>query len=325
MDSSRKFAHDILNLINEVRVDPTAHNQKFEVIKAGYSIVKNSPVPKEIDAYLKYSANLGAVKPLSLSEGLCRLAESQLRSFIEKNQAEKGFDTVNVKKRAVDFVDKSGNILQVVESVPKTPIETMGKLFFNPMDKDKKFRAAIQNNNYTKVGIAHAYIRGDDIIVIIFCDKCLEKVRTDLDELKKAFDIFDVNEIGKIDVKEIVAAMRSLGYNPLNPIFQIMKELDSDDYSPNGIIDWDTFASHVTNRVEDTKSDDGLKRIFDLFVGNPGENTITLASLRRICSELNESKFDDQLDDMIKRASQSGEELTFEEFKEFMKRRYEEN
>lgn len=325
MDSSRKFAHDILDLINEVRVDPTAHNQKFEVIKAGYSIVKNSPVPKEIDSYLRYSSNLGTVKPLSLSEGLCRLAESQLRTFIEKNQADKGFDTVNVKKRAIDFVDKPGNILQVVESVPKAPIEIMGKLFFNPMDKDKKFRSAIQSNNYTKVGIAHAFFKGDDIIVIIFCEKCLEKVKTDLDELKKAFDIFDVNDTGKIDAKEIVAAMRSLGYNPLNPIFQIMKELDSNDYSPNGLIDWDTFVSHVTNRVEDTNTDEGLRRIFDLFVGNPGEKTITLSSLRRICNELNESKYDDQLDDMVKRASSSGEELTFEEFKVFMKRRYEEN
>jgi Ca2+-binding EF-hand superfamily protein len=325
MDSSRKFANDILGLINEVRVDPTAHNQKFEVIKAGYSIIKNSPVPKEIDAYLKYSVNLDASKPLSLSEGLCRLAESQLRTFIEKNYAEKGFDSVNVKKRAVDFVDKVGTILQVVESVPKAPIEIMGKLFFNPMDKEKKFRAAIQSNTYSKVGIAHSYINRDEIIVIIFCDKCLEKVRTDLDELKKAFDIFDVNEIGKIDVKEIVAAMRSLGYNPINPIFQIMKELDSSDYSPNGLIDWDTFVNYVTGRVEDTRSEDGLRRIFDLFVGNPGEKTITLASLRRICNELNESKYDEQLEDMIKRASSSGEELTFEEFKEFMRRKYEEN
>jgi len=319
---SRKFAHDILDLINEVRVDPTAHNKKFEVIKAGYAIVKNSPVPKEIDAYLKYSVNLPPVKPLFLSEGLCRLAETQLKSYQERNQVEKGFDSVNVKKRALDFVDKPGNLLQVVDSVPQANIEIVGKLFFNPGDKDKKFRSAIQNNSFTKVGIASAVINRDNIIVFVFCDKCIEKVGTDLDELKRAFDLFDVNEIGKIEPKEVVGAMRALGYTPANPIYMLMKELDSTEYSANGLIDWDTFVNYIAKRVEDVRSDEGLRRIFDLFVGNTGDNTITLSTLKRICSDLNETKYDDQLDDMIKRASSSGEELTFEEFKTFMKSKY---
>ena len=318
----RKFAHEILDLINEVRVNPTAHNQKFEVIKAGYSIVKNSPVPREIDAYLKLSEHLKPVKPLSLSDGLCRLAESELNHFIEKKSVEKGFDTVHVLKKATEFVDRPDNILQIVESIPQGSIEIIAKLFFNPTDKDKIFRSSINNNYYSKVGIAHGVINRDDIIVFIFCENCLEKVSSDLSELKKAFDLFDVNEIGKIEPKEVVAAMKSLGYSPLNPIFKIMKELDSLEYGNSAYIDWDTFVHHITSRVEDTRSDEGLKRIFDLFIGNPNEETITLSSLRRICNELDENKNDELLEDMIKRASSSGEELTFEEFKVFMKKKY---
>ena len=322
---SRKFAHDILDLINEVRVNPTAHNNKFEVIKAGYSIVKNSPIPKEIDAYLKLSQHLKPVKPFSLSDGLYRLAENQLKNFVEKNLVEKGFDTTKVSKEAVEFVDRPDNILQIVESVPQESIQIVAKLFFNPTDKDKVFRSSINSNYYHKVGIAHGKINSDNIIVFIFCEKCLEKVSGDLAELKKAFDIFDVNEIGKIEPKEIVAAMKSLGYSPLNPILTIMKELDSNEFSNSAFIDWDTFLEHITTRVEDKRSEEGLKRIFDLFLGSPGEQTITLSSLRRICNELDESQYDEQLEDMIRRASNSGEELTFGEFKTFMNAKYGDN
>jgi len=321
----RQFAHEILHLINEVRVNPMAHNQKFEVVKAGYSIVKNSPVPGEIDAYLKLSQHLKPAKPLSLSDGLCRQAENELKNFIEKKTYERGFDTVNVLKKATEFVDRPDNLLQIVESIPQGSIEIVAKLFFNPMDRERTFRTLINDNYYTKVGIAHAKINRDDVIVFIFCEKCLEKVSNDLSELKKAFDLFDVSEIGKIEPKEIVAAMKSLGYSPLNPIFTIMKELDSFEYSNSAYVDWDSFLNHINSRVEDTKSDEGLKRIFDLFIGNPSEQTITLSSLRRICNELGENKNDELLEDMIKRSSNNGEELTFEEFKVFMNKKYGDN
>jgi len=44
----------------------------------------------------------------------------------------------------------------------------------------------------------------------------------EVDEIKQAFDLFDTNGTGKIDPKELKAAMQSLGFDSKNPtIYQL--------------------------------------------------------------------------------------------------------
>jgi Ca2+-binding EF-hand superfamily protein len=39
----------------------------------------------------------------------------------------------------------------------------------------------------------------------------------EVDEIRQAFDLFDTNGTGKIDPKELKAAMQSLGFDSKNP------------------------------------------------------------------------------------------------------------
>ena len=141
----------------------------------------------------------------------------------------------------------------------------------------------------------------------------------EIDEIRQAFDLFDTNQTGKIDPKELKAAMQSLGFDTKNPtIFQMISELDTPESQKAGGINFDTFVEAINNKLGDKETKDGIRRIFNLFIDDPQQETITLASLRRIARELGEQMSNDELKDMLERASSNGTELTFEEFYDIM-------
>ena len=141
----------------------------------------------------------------------------------------------------------------------------------------------------------------------------------EVEEIRQAFDLFDTNGTGTIDPKELKAAMQSLGFDTKNPtIYQLIADLDTAEAEKNGGIDFDTFIQAINEKLGDKESKEGIKRIFELFIDDPNEETITLNSLKKIARELGENMSNEELKDMLERASQNGTELTFEEFYEIM-------
>ena len=51
-----------------------------------------------------------------------------------------------------------------------------------------------------------------------------------------------------------------------------------------------------------------------MFIDDPNADTITLSSLKKISKDLGENISDEELKDMLERASKNGVELKFEEF-----------
>ena len=141
----------------------------------------------------------------------------------------------------------------------------------------------------------------------------------EVDEIKQAFDLFDTNGTGKIDPKELKAAMQSLGFDSENPtIYQLIADLDTPEAEKNGGINFDDFVDAINDKLGDKESKEGIRRIFDLFIDDPNADTITLSSLKKISKELGENMSDEELKDMLERASKNGVELTFEEFYDIM-------
>lgn len=57
-----------------------------------------------------------------------------------------------------------------------------------------------------------------------------------------------------------------------------------------------------------------IRKIFNSYVDDPRNGTITLGALRRIAKELGDQVSDEQMKAMLEQASSNGSELTFEEF-----------
>ena len=90
--------------------------------------------------------------------------------------------------------------------------------------------------------------------------------------------------------------------------YKLIDDLDIPDEERNGGISFDVFLDAINNKLDDKESKEGIRRIFDLFIGDPNADTITLSSLKKISKELGENMSDEELKIMLERASKNGVE-----------------
>jgi Ca2+-binding EF-hand superfamily protein len=324
------FVTSLFSDINSFRSEPNCFNKKFENVKITLSRFKgNEALVKDIEQFVSTLNSKPGMATLNLNHGLSKVARKQLDVFEETKKFNAVVEKDVLENRANAIVEGFSKIYQIADSGADNAGSVLGKILFNKLDKEKVTRTILHDESLKEVGLAHRTINAENVFVIVFADKAHEKPqeksqrsRGDLTELKQAFDMFDVNHIGRIDPKETCAAMRSLGFDIKNPtLFNIMKELDTPE-NQKSYLDFDTFVNHIIDRTEDTESDDGLRRIFNLFIDDPSQDTITLQTLKKICRELGETIQVEELKDMIERATGNGTELTFEEFSDFMKTKF---
>ena len=135
------------------------------------------------------------------------------------------------------------------------------------------------------------------------------------EELRQAFDLFDVKENGKIDPSEIKETMKQLGFDAKNPtIYKIIEDLDTPESKQNGGISFSEFSESMNKRLGDKESKEGVRRIFDLFVDDTNAEYIPLESLKKIAKELGDKSSDDELKNMIESASKNNGKLSFDDF-----------
>ena len=135
------------------------------------------------------------------------------------------------------------------------------------------------------------------------------------EDLRLAFDLFDIKENGKIDPSEIKETMRQLGFDKKNPtIYKIIEDLDTEESKSNGGISFSEFSEIMHKRLGDRESKEGARRIFDLFVDDENAEYIPLESLKKIAKELGEKMSEDDLKEMIECATKNDGKLNFDDF-----------
>ena len=140
------------------------------------------------------------------------------------------------------------------------------------------------------------------------------------DEIQKAFELFDENGNGKINIREIKMAMQNIGYDETNPeIYQIVAELDTPSNAKNGGASFKDFCQTVNYRIPERETTEQLRKVYNLFLENPNDETTTLASIKRVADELGENFDENELNAMLTKASKHGAELTFSDFLSIMK------
>merc|ERR1711927_57138 len=115
-----------------------------------------------------------------------------------------------------------------------------------------------------------------------------------LDEIREAFSLFDADASGMIDVRELKAAMRALGFEVKN---EELKKMVSDvDNDGNGTIEFGEFLEMMTGKMGEKDS--------------------------REAEELGENIDDEELQDMINQADRDGDgEINLDEFYRIMKKK----
>lgn len=120
-------------------------------------------------------------------------------------------------------------------------------------------------------------------------------------EIKEAFDLFDNDKSGEIDIEELKQALKNLGIDAKNQTLQnMMTDLDKNQ---SGKIDFEEFIDMMTAKMSDRDTREDLEKVFKLFLGDDDKaDKIALKHLKRVAKELNENMSDEELNEMITRA-----------------------
>ena len=86
----------------------------------------------------------------------------------------------------------------------------------------------------------------------------------EIEDIREAFNLFDMDGSGMIDPKELKAAMQYLGFESKNPvIYAMIADLDTPENASG--INFEHFLESITAKLGNKESKDGIARIFDLF------------------------------------------------------------
>jgi len=132
-------------------------------------------------------------------------------------------------------------------------------------------------------------------------------------EITEAFNLFDKDCDGNIDIKELGTVMRTLGYDPnKEELDDIIKTFDVDE---SGTIDKEEFINLLTTKMKEQKDDKDLMEIFNMF-DKDRDGLINEGDINYIIEEIGE----DIQPDIIKELINMGDEdkdgnINFIEFK----------
>ena len=144
---------------------------------------------------------------------------------------------------------------------------------------------------------------------------------SELEEIRKGFQMFDTNGTGLVNPSEIKEAMESMNMQEKNPfLFEIISSLStSEDFKNKEGISIDDLVNYVYEKVNDNESNIGLKQLFDALK-DPGSNTISMHTFMKLARDYDEDDLSgDELRYLLEKTQLGGDELTFEEFCTIMK------
>ena len=322
-----KFASGVLTEINKFRENPLSVEKRLQSFKLGLSRLRaNDPFIREIENFIKDLGNLRKNPSLELNDTLCEAAQSQLDEFVRDTE---GYKNYRIGDDLVGIVPRhylKENPVLICDDGAEEPYEVINKFLLNKLDTRQCGRKTLCSSEFTQIGLAHTQKDGDNFVICIFAYKKAKKhsdmalPEGDLSELKQAFDLFDVNHEEEISPKDTVEAMKSLGYDKKNPeLYRIMKELDTPE---NETIDFPLFANHIISAITDKYTEDGIRTIFNLFVDDPKEDTVSIINLKKIIEELGEEPSQREIDRLLDIKGSVNAKLTFDEFLDFMKKVY---
>ncbi|XP_020784006.1 uncharacterized protein cetn2 [Boleophthalmus pectinirostris] len=137
-------------------------------------------------------------------------------------------------------------------------------------------------------------------------------------EIREAFELFDTDGSGFIDVKELKVAMRALGFEPKKE--EIKKMINEVDKEGTGKISFTDFLAVMTQKMAEKDSKEEILKAFRLF-DDDETGKISFKNLKRVAKELGENLTDEELQEMIDEADRDGDgEVNQQEFLRIMKK-----
>ena len=346
-----KFERDVFTELNKFREYPQSIHKQIELLRKGLSRIKSTdPFLAEIDQFINQLESMKPQKKMTLNPILSKIAQNEAKKFsLDSNYNQ--YRTGNQLKGILPDSVLKMNIALIADFGADEAENQIPKLLLNKIDKKKMGRQFLTNPKFTQVGIGNEIFDEENYTVFIFADdnvkidqsfltggknvnetnkenkenlKSVKKTtinREYIEEedsgfLKQAFDLLDKDSTQTININDAINAMKRMKFDETNPeLFNLISSSSED----GDIVSWVQFSSYVNGGLKDRKSEEGLKTIFNLFIDNPENETITFDTFKRICKEIGENMSEEEMQHILENTTEHGNEITFKDFIQYMK------
>ena len=346
-----RFERDVFTELNKFREYPQSIHKQIELLRKGLSRIKSTdPFLAEIDQFINQLESMKPQKKMTLNPILSKIAQNEAKKFsLDSNYNQ--YRTGNQLKGILPDSVLKMNIALIADFGADEAENQIPKLLLNKIDKKKMGRQFLTNPKFTQVGIGNEIFDEENYTVFIFADdnvkidqsfltggknvnetnkenkenlKSVKKTtinREYIEEedsgfLKQAFDLLDKDGTQTININDAINAMKRMKFDETNPeLFNLISSSSED----GDIVSWVQFSSYVNGGLKDRKSEEGLKTIFNLFIDNPENETITFDTFKKICKEIGENMSEEEMQHILENTTEHGNEITFKDFIQYMK------
>ena len=133
-------------------------------------------------------------------------------------------------------------------------------------------------------------------------------------QLKEAFDLFDIDQKGIIDINDLKERLNEMGILSKNE--EIDKLIANDNISE---VDFNTFISILGAKAQ-CKNKEEVKKLYCVFLNDDDiERNLSVENFKRVAGELELSLAEDEIEEMIRSVNPKEEGyVSFEEFYNIM-------
>ena len=137
--------------------------------------------------------------------------------------------------------------------------------------------------------------------------------QTEILRLKEAFDLFDIEEKGILDINTLQKSLNELGIMSKN------KDLQNLDMEGKKEIDFNTFVELFGARPV-CRTEEEAKKLYSVFLGDYDLNRkLSVDDLRRVAEELGLELAENEIEEMIKSVNPEEPDcISFDEFLRIM-------
>ena len=142
----------------------------------------------------------------------------------------------------------------------------------------------------------------------------------DLEEIRKGFEMFDVNGTGIIDPDKLLEVMDAMNLKEKNPfIYEIIESLNSEkEFKNKGGVSLEELVSYVYNKVNNTETNVGIRQIYDV-INDRDTDTVPMSTFYTLARDYGDQLSEEEIRSLLEKTQMGGEELNFDEFYTIMK------
>ena len=144
-------------------------------------------------------------------------------------------------------------------------------------------------------------------------------LKEEIEEIKSAFKKYDLNNTGKINVKRFIKEMQSIGLDiKASLIFKIFTDIDNEETDKKGGVTIDEVLNIMNNKIGNANNEEGMKNIFELLKEDSNNKILNLNKMKELATNFGIDITNEEIKNMLERAADNSEGLTFEEFFKIM-------